>query len=263
MYKKGLYVALTVLFACGTLAEATSDLIPDVKSQVGNAEMRIQGHLDDCTARVLTLAKGNLNVIHQFDEFAETLLTDKELTEGEIHKIIDAIVFSAEKHQFQTRKDSLKTPYIIHPIGVACQLIQIGNVHDKDILIAALLHDTVEDTDTSFEEIREMFGPQVESLVREVTDDKSLPGPERKRLQIENASHKSIGAAQIKLSDKLYNLFDLANNPPPDWAKERIDAYFVWASQVVNNLPLVNPALKRAVDAVISDYWSISKNEAA
>lgn len=174
-------------------------------------------------------------------------------------RIIRAVRFAAEKHQTQTRKNQAKSPYIIHPIGVASHLIDVGHVRDADILIAALLHDTVEDTNATFEEIKGEFGVKVEEYVREVTDDRSLPRSERKKLQIEHAPHKSPGASMVKLADKFYNLTDLSREIPREedgtpWPKERVDGYFAWAKKVVDALPEVNPALKEAVDTLIAAH---------
>lgn len=169
-----------------------------------------------------------------------------KISKEDTSRILDAIAFAAEKHQHQKRKNAEQTPYIIHPLGVSYTLVTLGKVEEANILIAALLHDTVEDTETTFEEIRARFGAEVEGYVRELTDDKSLSQEERKRLQIVHAPHKSPGAALIKLSDKLYNLNDLILNPPEDWSQERRDLYFVWAKEVVDNLPVVNDALKKA-----------------
>lgn len=146
------------------------------------------------------------------------------------------INFAAIKHRDQRRKDPEKTPYINHPIGVANILAEEGGIDDLEVLMAAVLHDTVEDTDTSFEEIEEQFGSTIRSIVAEVTDDKSLPKQERKRLQVENASHKSPKAKLVKLADKLYNLRDLQRATPEFWTKERHDEYFIWAKKVVDNL---------------------------
>ncbi len=172
-------------------------------------------------------------------------------------RLIEALKFAALKHKDQTRKDLGATPYIIHPIGVADTLLTLGQESDVEVLIAALLHDTVEDTNTTWEEIRSAFGPTVEGYVREVTDDKSLPKQERKELQIIHAPHKSKGAAEIKLADKLYNLKDLLHSPPPDWEKERVSAYFNWAEKVVSALPSANPHLLQAVEEVISEYRAL------
>jgi guanosine-3',5'-bis(diphosphate) 3'-pyrophosphohydrolase len=199
-------------------------------------------HYSHAHSSVLATAKTFLDELHNCYSAGEQMI-DKDIV-----RILAAVQFAAEKHQFQTRKDSDETPYIIHPIGVAYHLLTRGHVRDPDILIGALLHDTVEDTQTSFEEIQALFGTRVEGFVREVTDDKSLPKMERKKQQILHAKDKSAGAAQIKLGDKFYNLNDLLHSPPPDWEEERIVAYFEWAKQVVDGLPWVNGELKSAVD---------------
>ncbi|KAJ3380968.1 Guanosine-3',5'-bis(diphosphate) 3'-pyrophosphohydrolase MESH1 [Entophlyctis sp. JEL0112] len=134
-----------------------------------------------------------------------------------MHLLIDAAAFAAEKHRGQRRKDLAATPYINHPIGVARILAIEGGVEDEFVLAAALLHDTVEDTDTTFEEIDSRFGSTVGRIVREVTDDKSLDKAERKRLQIETAPSKSKEAKLVKLADKIYNLRDLSREAPVGW----------------------------------------------
>lgn len=219
----------------------------------------IEEHLDRARRIIQGLVKENKEVMQQFHVFAQTLkstyLSGEGLVEKDIHSIINALIFSASQHRDQTRKNPEQTPYIIHPIGVADSLISIGGVRDPDTIIAGLLHDTVEDTDTSFEVIKENFGSRVEGFVREVTDNKSLPGEERKRLQIETAPHKSAGAAQIKLADKLYNMSSVLYNPPLGWEQERRDEYIRWGQNVVAQLPWVNAELKRAVNEVVTAYW--------
>ncbi|XP_033108566.1 guanosine-3',5'-bis(diphosphate) 3'-pyrophosphohydrolase MESH1-like, partial [Anneissia japonica] len=117
---------------------------------------------------------------------------------------------------------------------------------------AALLHDTVEDTDTTFEEIEAAFGTEVKSIVAEVTDDKSLPKMERKRLQIENAPKKSMKAKLVKLADKLYNLRDLERSTPKGWTRERVDDYFLWAGRVVDGLRGTNKQLEDELDKLLT-----------
>lgn len=218
----------------------------------------VDHHLESTRIIVQDLAKDNADVMQQYDSFVGHLRQSYIDGEGMIYSdllhILKAVEFAAEKHQFQVRKDPNSTPYIIHPIGVAENVFVIGHVRDPSIIMGALLHDTVEDTDTSFEEIMEHFGPTIHGYVIEVTDDKSLSKAERKRLQIVHAPHKSAGAAQIKLGDKLYNLRDLAKCPPAGWEQERIDQYFAWAKNVVDRLPWVNAALKQAVDEVIAQH---------
>ena len=150
--------------------------------------------------------------------------------------IISATNFAAIKHKSQTRKDPEKTPYINHPIGVAYQIVNIGKVYDVATIQAAILHDTVEDTDCTLEEIERYFGKEVRDLVDEVSDDKNLEKMERKRLQIVNAPKKSYKAKLVKLSDKLYNLRDLERTKPEGWSDERRKEYFIWAQKVVDGM---------------------------
>lgn len=157
--------------------------------------------------------------------------------------------FASLKHSTQRRKDSAKTPYINHPIGVANILCEEGDVTDLEVLMAALLHDTVEDTECTFEEIEELFGAKVLKIVEEVTDDKTLPKVERKRLQIEHAKTISPKAKLVKLADKLYNLRDLQKELP-GWTKERGEEYFVWAKKVVDNLRGTNKKLEDKLDVI-------------
>jgi guanosine-3',5'-bis(diphosphate) 3'-pyrophosphohydrolase len=206
------------------------------------------------------LAPHHSKVMDQFDSFAcnikQAYISGEGLIHKDINRMIDGVVFAADKHQFQVRQDEDQTPYIIHPIGVANHLFTIGRVRDPDIIIGALLHDTVEDTQTTFEEIEQRFGSRIAHFVLEVTDDKTLPPQKRKQLQVDHAPEKSAGAAQIKLADKLYNLSDLMNSPPVGWSEERIDCYFRWAKNVVDNLPWVNAPLLQALHKVFEEYRS-------
>lgn len=164
-----------------------------------------------------------------------------------------ALKFAAAKHRQQRRKDSEATPYINHPIEVAHILWEIGGVRDMVTIVGALLHDTLEDTDATPEEIQTQFGAEVLAVVQEVTDDKSLPKLERKRLQIEHASHHSTRAKQIKLADKICNVYDLAHSPPKDWSLKRCQEYLAWSEKVVAGLRGVNPILEARYDAVLAE----------
>ena len=159
--------------------------------------------------------------------------------------ILKAAHFAAQKHRDQRRKDKEVSPYINHPISVAKIISEIGNIEDPEVLAAALLHDTIEDTETTVDELIDNFGERVCSLVQEVTDDKSLPKMERKQRQIEHAKEISEGAALIKLGDKISNVTDITNTPPTDWANERRLEYFEWAEEVINNCPKVNTSLEK------------------
>ena len=158
--------------------------------------------------------------------------------------------FATLKHSTQRRKDSAKTPYINHPIGVANILANEANVTDLEVLMAALLHDTVEDTECTFEEIQDNFGENVMKIVEEVTDDKNLPKMERKRLQIEHAKTASPKAKLVKLADKLYNLRDLQKETPEGWTEQRVEEYFAWAKKVVDNLKGVNKEMESELEKI-------------
>lgn len=152
---------------------------------------------------------------------------------SDLARLLAALEFSADKHRFQRRKDRAASPYINHPIEVASLLANVGGVTDVEILIAGVLHDTIEDTATTGAELEAQFGPTVRRLVEEVTDDKSLPKAERKRLQIEHAPHISPGAQAVKIADKIANVGDLTHHPPTDWTLERRREYFDWTERVV------------------------------
>ena len=158
--------------------------------------------------------------------------------------VLKAAKFAAQKHRDQRRKDQESSPYIIHPISVALEMAEVGGIDDPEFLAAALLHDTLEDTNTSPEELETEFGQRVRRLVEEVTDDKSLPKEERKNRQIENAARLSDGAALIKLGDKISNVHDIIHSPPSDWNALRRRKYLDWAEEVINNCPRVNSPLE-------------------
>ena len=164
-------------------------------------------------------------------------------TPYDIGLVICAVEFAAQKHRMQRRKDSDASPYINHPIALMHVLCIDGGITEPAILAAAALHDTIEDTETTEEELRTMFGDEIASVVLEMTDDKSLPKAERKRLQIEHAQHMSREAALVKLADKICNLRDVAANPPAEWNLERRMEYFEWAKAVVDGLPQVSAEL--------------------
>jgi guanosine-3',5'-bis(diphosphate) 3'-pyrophosphohydrolase len=170
----------------------------------------------------------------------------------EVSKVLQAALFAAEKHKNQRRKDAEASPYINHPIALANVLATEGGVTDTDVLCAALLHDTIEDTETTAEELRELFGDVVTSIVLEVTDDKSMPKAERKRLQVEHAPHASMKAKQVKLADKICNLRDILSWPPADWSLARKQEYFDWAAQVVAGARDAHAGLAEIFDQLYS-----------
>ncbi len=129
----------------------------------------------------------------------------------------------------------------------------MGGIHDINILVAALLHDVIEDTKTSPDEIREKFGQEVLSIVLEVSDDKSQPKAERKQHQIEEAPQLSEQAAQIKLADKFNNIYSVTHVPPVDWSIERKRQYLDWGEKVVQGLRGPNPALNALFDETLAE----------
>ena len=163
-------------------------------------------------------------------------------------KLISAMAFAADRHRHQRRKDIEASPYINHPIALANLLANEAFIEDERVLIAAILHDTLEDTETTEMELIRLFGQEITTIVMEVTDDKSLPKGERKRLQIEHAATVSRRAKLVKLADKICNLRDITYSPPSDWSTERQREYFDWAKAVVDGLRGVNPALEHLFD---------------
>ncbi len=205
-----------------------------------------------------SLVQANAKVMDQYHAFEAALqkaIKEGKLSSQDVEFILSGLLFAAEKHQMQTRKNADKTPYIEHPLGVAESILSVGRVYDAKILVAALLHDTIEDTKTSYEEISQRFGETVSNYVKEVSESHTLSEKVRKRLQIIHAFQHSQGASIIKLSDKLYNLNNLLKEPPADWKRDRIDRYFQWAQAVIENLPNANAHLKEKAHEVIAAYW--------
>lgn len=166
----------------------------------------------------------------------------------EMTKIIGAIAFSAHKHRDQRRKDVHASPYVNHPIAVLDLLVNEAKVADPVVLVAAVLHDTIEDTETTKQELVAKFGVAVADVVEEVTDDKTLPKAERKRLQVSGAAHKSRRAKLVKLADKTCNLRDLLLHTPVGWSKQRVSEYFDWAKEVVDQMRGTHPGLEYLFD---------------
>ena len=164
--------------------------------------------------------------------------------------VLKAVAFAAEKHRTQRRKDAEASPYINHPIALASVLCHEGKIDDPVALSAALLHDTIEDTETTADELRLVFGDAITSVVLEMTDDMTLPKAEKKRIQVERAPHLSPCARQVKLADKICNLRDILYAPPASWPLERKQDYFEWCKAVVDGLRGHNPGLEAVFDAV-------------
>jgi guanosine-3',5'-bis(diphosphate) 3'-pyrophosphohydrolase len=158
-------------------------------------------------------------------------------------KLMQAAQFAAERHSKQRRKDADQTPYVNHLIEVASILAEVIGDDDVDLLCAALLHDTIEDVGVTPAELAERFGEDVAQLVTLVTDDKTLPKAERKRLQVENAPHKPRRAQWLKMADKISNLRSVQASPPRDWSGERRLEYVQWAERVIGGFREPHPVL--------------------
>jgi GTP diphosphokinase / guanosine-3',5'-bis(diphosphate) 3'-diphosphatase len=171
----------------------------------------------------------------------------KQSTDG-IGLIIRAAAFAAWKHRKQKRKGVDKLPYINHPIALAEVLWTEGEVEDPSVIAAALLHDTIEDTKATFEELKGAFGREIAQIVEEVTDVKWLKKPLRKKVQVARASRASARAKLVKLADKICNLRDIITSPPEGWSLERKRDYFDWAKRVVDQVRGTNERLERRFD---------------
>jgi guanosine-3',5'-bis(diphosphate) 3'-pyrophosphohydrolase len=169
--------------------------------------------------------------------------SDKSIPAAPLQRIFAAARFAAEKHASQRRKGAAEEPYVNHLIEVAQLIASSSELLDVNLVMAGLLHDTIEDTDTKPEELERLFDSDVASLVNEVTDDKGLPKETRKELQVKNASHKTERAQVIKLADKISNLRSILSSPPATWSIERKREYFEWAKQVVDGFSAPNPIL--------------------
>jgi len=213
-------------------------------------------HADLAETRLILgrYCEGHQAILEKFDKVAADWTAYQERGEGrwEIDKLLRAVEYAAEKHHGQVRKDAAKTPYIIHPIGVAELLWDMGGICSVNLLTASLLHDTLEDTDATEEEIRESFGSRVLATVKEVTNDPNITGEENKQRQIEHAPEMSLDAQLVKLADRLYNVRDL-RSPPPAWTEEKVDIYYGWGEKMLHVLKGTNRGLENSLKREIQE----------
>lgn len=173
---------------------------------------------------------------------------EEPASSASIRRILAAARFAAEKHARQKRKGENGEPYFNHLLEVAELVAASSRELDVELVIAAFLHDTVEDTGVTLLELEQRFGNDVAALVAEVTDDKSLPKEMRKQLQVQNSHKKTARAQTLKLADKISNLRSIVSSPPVGWGLERKRQYFEWARQVVSGIADPNPYLKEEFD---------------
>jgi guanosine-3',5'-bis(diphosphate) 3'-pyrophosphohydrolase len=174
----------------------------------------------------------------------------ESMHQNDLKLVLKALVFAAQKHTHQRRKDIEASPYINHPISLAGILCNEGGISDIDTICGALLHDTVEDTNTTAEELEREFGVAIRDIVMDVTDDKSLSKADRKQAQIDHAAQLSEQAKLIKLADKISNLRDVRDNAPAHWSLQRRQAYFEWAGKVIDQLRGAHPGLEAIFDEI-------------
>ena len=174
----------------------------------------------------------NSRVLELYDRVAKSWSEYEEHHKGhwDLERLLKAVEYAAKKHEGQVRKDAEKTPYIIHPIGVAELLWDVGNIRSVNVLTSALLHDTLEDTDATEEKIEALFGSRVLYTVKEVTNDPTISSQENKQRQVNHAPTMSLDGQLVKLADRLYNVRDL-NSPPPSWSDEKVDEYYSWGEK--------------------------------
>ena len=175
------------------------------------------------------------------------------IDESDLKLLLKALEFSAIKHRNQRRKDIDTSPYINHPISLANILCNEAHVTDVQVICGALLHDTVEDTETEPEELESEFGVEIKNIVMEVTDDQALAKHERKQAQIDHAAEISEQAKLVKLADKISNLRDVSSNPPPHWSLLRRQEYFDWAKKVIDQLRGTDARLESIFDMAYSE----------
>lgn len=200
-------------------------------------------------------SSANSKVLERYDRLVKSWSEYAEYHKEhwDLETLLKAVEYAAVKHQGQVRKDAEQTPYIIHPLGVTELVWNIGDIRSVNVLTAALLHDTLEDTDATIEEIENLFGPRVVYTVQELTNDPALSSKENKQRQIDHAPTMSLDGQLVKLADRLYNVTDL-RSAPPSWSKEKIKAYYNWGEKLLNALTGTNASLEFALRKEIDNH---------
>ena len=172
---------------------------------------------------------------------------------NELVTVLKAADAAARWHVNQRRKGAAQEPYVTHLLEVAKLVTEATDGADHNLIVAALLHDTIEDQGVTREEIAAQFNDDVAALVVEVTDDKKLPKAERKRLQIEHAPKLTPRAKILKLADKISNLRSVTTSPPADWPTQRCADYVTWTTKVVQGLRGASDLLEQEFDRAATD----------
>jgi (p)ppGpp synthase/HD superfamily hydrolase len=171
----------------------------------------------------------------------------------DIITVLRAAETAAQWHAGQRRKGAQDEPYVNHLIEVATLVARARG--SQETIVAAMLHDSIEDQKIDPALIAEQFGAEVAAIVLEVTDDKSLPKEVRKAKQVQNAAGKSPAAKLLKLADKIANVRSVTRDPPHDWPVERRRAYVEWCGMVVAGLRGTSPMLESEFDQAVGQFW--------
>jgi hypothetical protein len=202
-----------------------------------------------CRYKLKQNCSSNKKIMNQFDIWSHDLLLHKKNNKNfNLHKVLIAVEFAAAKHNNQFRRDINKTPYIINPISVAYILWDEAKIYDEDIIIAALLHNTLEDTDTTKAEIKEKFGKTVACIAEELTNDSNHNG----KIKSEKVGAMSRQSKLIKLADRIYNVRDLNISPPISWNHEKTQTYFYFSNQLLQKMKGTNAVLEGKLSKEIS-----------
>ena len=176
------------------------------------------------------------------------------MIQSEMAKIVRAAYFAGEKHKDQRRSDKEETPYINHPLELASILVDEGRVDEVDVICAALLHDTIEDTNTTFEELESLFGSVVTNIVREVSNDMTLSSVDRRKKEAESIPFLSRKAKLVKLADKIANIRDISTMPPVGWNLEKKEAYFDFSLSIAERAKDASHVL---YEVFVNDYHKL------
>lgn len=214
----------------------------------GQIEANMEPQISACRVELQQHASDNPKVMQMFDE---TVSLWQDINPNDLAILLKAVAFAAAKHEGGSRKDAAATPYIVHPIGVARSLWEEGGVRSVNVLVAALLHDTLEDTETTPEEIENLFGKRVRKTVQELSNDPNLSRDENKQRQVDHAPGMSLNAQLVKLADRLYNIRDL-RNPPPKWSRAQVLDYLGWGEKLLKVLKGTNSALEKLLEDEIA-----------
>lgn len=247
-----LLIMLSLIFSLEPMSRDYAYAIIQAQDKLFHEKHRVAVTGHEVSEIIEKLTQGNEKVKEEYTDLYTAIIKSwlhNKISIYDTESIFRVIPFAALKHSQQTRKDKDKTPYIIHPMGVARAIVEYGQEYDATVIQAALLHDTIEDTQTTFEEIEANFGVTIRRFVEEVTEDKKLTRPERKQWWIDTAAQKSPKASLIILADKTCNMLDART---VDWDQKRVDEYFTWCHKVITKLPVEDnhPLKKRALEVI-------------